>query len=658
MKDTLIILFILLSFGKSSGQDQIAIDSLKAQLQEATEDSVRVQCLYNLGGAFYKYSLDSVLFYSRKIEEIAQSSGDLDFQALANHHFGSVFINQSKYQEAIALAEENIQHYTNTDQERKSTTSHFNLAIAYSELGDLEKSATHYFVVLDHYQVAGDTRGVAHVYNGLGITYETFKEFDKAVEYYRRGLALLGPEHDDGIDRASLSSNLGELYLTLGQIDSAKHYILEAKRINNLLEMDWGLGYSHAILSAIALAEDQPDQSLDHALASMAYRKTSGTPAEMGWSHLVLGRAYVAGAKLKLAEESFLQALNSGQDVNLALVEQAADALAKLYEENQHYDESLQYYRIQNAAKDSLLQKDKLIALNSLQYKYDASQKEKEITEKELKIQKQNQLKTYLISGLIILSLITLFIYYRFQKNRALSLQELQLQKGEIMSLQKEKQLDAVTHELQVINAMLQGVEEERTRIARDLHDGVGNQLTSLKMAVGSIINQIPAYSKEWTGFSQMVDETQREVRSIAHNMMPISLQKLGLPVAIKELCRRQNLGAGPLFSFESSGEYRPMTKEDEVVIYRIVQEVVQNILNHAQATEAVIEIKNTENAMHLEIRDNGIGWDSQQKSYGIGLSNISSRVEYLGSEWHLDTQPGEGSVLTFRFDAKNLSYA
>lgn len=629
MKSSLAILVFLLSHALSSSQNQILIDSLKTQYVEAQDDSIQVHFLNKLIGEFYNYNTDSILHYVHKIEQIALEHDNLDYQAQANHHLGTALLNQSHYQEAVDLYNSNIEYYTSSNQEDKAMSAHFNLAVAYSELGNLEESAKHYFKVLEYYETTGDIVGAANVYNGLGITYETFQENEKAIAYYHRGLSLLNPTHNDKIDKANIYSNLAELYLNIGRLDSAKYYIQEANRINEILNLNWGFGYSHAILSAIALAEKQFLPALEHAQESMAYRTTDGSPTEIAESHLALGKAHHQLKHLSEAVSHYTDALQLSQESDYLIgVESAAGGLAKIFEQLGKYDQSLHFFKLQGTAKDSLRNKDKLMSLKSLEFKYATAQKEKENTQQELKIEKQNKLKTYLILGLILLSLITLFIYYRYQKNKLITHKELQLQKEKIASLQKEKQLKAVS---QVVQEQV----HERRQIATHLLDSLGAVLASSRMKLQRLQTE-----KEGESPAELVLETDElirdassEIRRIAQEMMPEALIHLGLPAALNDLCHEMQESNHVTIHEVEHIDPAKLSEQQEVMIYNIIKDILEHILTTTNATAITLVSTTDEQAHIFEIEENSSSIQNEPLQNEEPLLRAKSQVKYLAGE-------------------------
>ncbi len=623
-------LFLFLTLATVAfGQDRSRIDSLKMLIHAATSDSSEVHYINDLIVEFYNYNNDSILHYTQQLASVAENVNSDDYRAIANHHLGIFLLNESNYEKASELFLTNLNYYQSNDQIEKTVSSHYNLAVAYSELGDLEQSAQHYFQVLRYYKDQRDFTGMARAYNGLAITYETFREFHQAIDYYHKGLEILSsPEYNNTIDKANILSNLAELYLTMGKVDSAQYYIEKTIQINKILDLKWGLGYSYSILSAIALAEQRPQLALEHAHTSMSYRNIAGSPTEIGESHLALGKAYEAMDQVDSAEKHLVKALDLAQDKKqLFGIEQAAGRLASMYEQNLNYDKSLQYLKLQSDAKDSLLQQDQLKSLRGLQFKYEAAQKAIELNQKQLKIQKQNQVKVYLISGLIILSLFTLSIYLRYAKNKVLTQKELQLQRERISSLQKEQKLTAVNH---VVEEQV----NDRRQMATHLLDSLGAVLASSRLKLQRLKTQ-----REEGDAGQLVLQTDNlirdassEIRRIAQEMMPEALIHLGLAAAISDLCHEIQERYPITIREEENLLHDKISGQQEVMIYNIIKEILDHIVTTSDASLITLKMQPEEESHLFTIEENASLHNLNDPGVEP-LLRAKSQIKYLGGE-------------------------
>ena len=200
---------------------------------------------------------------------------------------------------------------------------------------------------------------------------------------------------------------------------------------------------------------------------------------------------------------------------------------------------------------------------------------------------------------------------------------------------------------------MITGQEEERKRIAKDLHDGLGGLLATVKLQFGALqkemqkISELNVYKKT----NNLIDDACVEVRKIAHNMMPDALMKLGLYDAVKDMAENINENNKINIRVNNIGFEKRLDETKEVMLYRIIQELLNNILKHAEAKNIIIQFSQHENELTLTVEDDGKGFDVETaiNKGGLGLKSIRSRVDYLKGKLEVDSEMGVGSTTTVR---------
>ena len=199
------------------------------------------------------------------------------------------------------------------------------------------------------------------------------------------------------------------------------------------------------------------------------------------------------------------------------------------------------------------------------------------------------------------------------------------------------------------MNAMVTGQEKERNRIAKDLHDGLGSLLATIKYQFESMVQKVtlnPSQEVKKTGW--LIDNACTEVRRIAHNMMPETLVHFRLVPAVEDFLD-QIREAGLQVHIENMGLEDRLNLDQESMLYRIIQEALQNVLNHAQAEKVILQFSKFHDHIYIVIEDNGIGMDLQSAKEGLGMANIRSRVDYLGGELKVESTTGVGTTLTLK---------
>jgi signal transduction histidine kinase len=253
-----------------------------------------------------------------------------------------------------------------------------------------------------------------------------------------------------------------------------------------------------------------------------------------------------------------------------------------------------------------------------------------------------------LLGGLLLISLLFFTLLRISQlKNRNLIIKQSQdKQKQRIKELIKEKELEA-------INAMMEGQENERTRIARDLHDRLGGTLSIVKMHFKSVEESIEVLKeknvKQYKEANNLLDEACNEVRKIAHDMTSGVLMKFGLLAALEALKETVEKADRLKLNLIDIGLEDRLSYAYEINIYRIIQELLTNTVKHANASEMNIQLFRKQQSLSIVVDDNGVGFNTEDKAIpkGIGLKNIESRVHKFNGEINIDSGKGAGTTIT-----------
>ena len=250
----------------------------------------------------------------------------------------------------------------------------------------------------------------------------------------------------------------------------------------------------------------------------------------------------------------------------------------------------------------------------------------------ELSLKQKRSENLLLILLVVIIIGAAIFTYYRYKSKQKAALDATIIQ-----------------HNEKKIKAVLEAQESERRRIARELHDGVGQKLAGLKLNwSGMVSKEAESSSEAFETLSSLIDETASEVRNISHQMLPKELEQFGLVSAIEGLIDKSFGKTGMQVAFDHYGIKSRFSYSIELAIYRILQELIANILKHANANEVMIELLKRRDSVVLIVEDNGVGFDfHSKKDHGIGLMNIESRVESVNGTINYDTEINKGTVVS-----------
>ncbi len=363
--------------------------------------------------------------------------------------------------------------------------------------------------------------------------------------------------------------------------------------------------------------------------------------------HLMANYLYMDGQygpSLDYAETSMK--LNTNADLAI----ENYDLLAKLYEQLSQYDKAYKAAMSANENRVDQYNQQKYALSNQLAVKYQTYEREREIRD----LEQENEMKEvhllqrtrlFFIIGSILLLLTGVAIYfYRLQKQKLAAKNLISQQQQEI----NKQKINDLENSLKIKNlkSMVNGQEAERTRIATDLHDSLGGMLSTLKLQYDSlqIDHQDLGEDQDYHKIMDLIDEACKDVRDISRNLKPNALEKLGLSAALKDLINRYNTRGVLDISLHINEVDGILNNESKLHVYRIIQELLNNALKHAQAKEIDVQINKNREFLMIMVEDNGIGFIENEVVKGLGLGNLQSRVNLLKGEITFDSVPGQGT--------------
>lgn len=204
---------------------------------------------------------------------------------------------------------------------------------------------------------------------------------------------------------------------------------------------------------------------------------------------------------------------------------------------------------------------------------------------------------------------------------------------------------DILTAQFQATQNLILGQEAERGRLAKDIHDGVGPLMSTIRMQVDNLLHTTknPQIKSKLDNINQMIVETSSEIRQISHDLMPSSLKDFGLITSVKNLVNKINESKSININFEHKVKNQELEQVLEINLFRIIQELINNALKHSEASQIDIQLRKFKNKIQLTYEDNGKGMDIQNLNQGMGLSNIKTRVKSLQGYFEIESMPGNG---------------
>jgi two-component system NarL family sensor kinase len=517
-------------------------------------------------------------------------------------------------------------------------SSYNNLGLIEWKHANLKEACDYFYNALPYFQQLEDKSFLANLYNNLGLLYSETGDIKKTLSFQLKALQIYKSINDDEHIGATCT-NLSNVYLKLNKLDSCQYFIKESINYSSKINDQYGLSIAYITYSDLLSQKElkKYDEAISFLLKALKIKEDMNEVE--GIVHV-----YISIAEIYLIQEdwtNFLKynysALNISKKNNfLTRQKKIYHNLASYFAKQKNADSVFVYMEKYNEIKDSIFNQDFKKSLSDAETKYETKEKEFTIKTQEYQLSKKNYYIIGLILSILIIGFIFFFIYYRNKQKEQHKIQQ------EII-----KQQDIAT------KAILEAEDKERKRIAGDLHDSVGQILSAVKINLSALQSNIKTENlTRYENIINMVDNACKEVRTISHNMMPNSLLKSGLVSAIKEFISQIDSDILKV-SLNTSGLSNRLDNNIEMVLYRVVQECVNNVIKHAQATSLEIQISKDEEGVSLTIEDNGIGFDTSQQKDGIGLANLKTRIDFLKGEIEIQSAPGRGTLIAIFIDTK-----
>lgn len=614
----------------------------------AQKDTVSIQKLMDNAYSFEQNKPEKALRLYKRIHLISLKANYNDGAYKSLLYSGIVYSNIGKYDSAKYYYNKTINFCKQSKTLIGEAKGYVNLANMYQFKGDYPNAIKNYIVSIKLFEKTKDSVLISQSYQNLSAVYNSFKNeqlelfyLKKAEDYGTKlnkeqlgllygdiGLMLLRQERfNEAFDyfkkAETLSKDYRSIRLTYFAIRNMGEYYNHIKNYKTAISY-----YEDALKLSDSLNDTFQKDDLLYILSGVYLNNNNVSKA-----------LYYGNQALFLAEK-----IDSDEMVHLIL-----KRLSTIYYKTGQNQKAYQLLEQSYNLKDSVINDNHIKQMSLLQTQFETEKKDKSIAEQQVKLKKQEldliknqkEKQIYFIAslGLILLSLGIWYFYRQRQK----------IKNKEIIALQQQQ-------EIAKLEALIDGEEKERRRIAQELHDGLNGDLSAIKYRLSTLEESgLSAIDTEnLTKVINMIDESCAQVRSISHNLMPASILDYGLIETVKEYCVKINNSDSFKIDFQFFGNYISLSKKMETVIYRIIQELVTNILKHSKATEAMIQFNYREDELFITVEDNGIGFDKNTISNGIGHKNIQTRIDFLNAQLNVDSSSA-GTSYTISIDLNKV---
>lgn len=548
-------------------------------------------------------------------------------------HANELF-NTGNYDESLTAFQKLLSQAKQAGDKKRVVKIYFNIGKIYGQLGKPLESLQNYQQSEKIADETGDQSSKAKALNNIGALYREQKNFSQALLYHAKAetiaLAL-----KDSLTIADCANNKGIVYEMEQKFDTAAHYYEISLSIYKKIQNDQRISIALNNLGVMYKNMAKYPQAIDYYKQALVIAEKLGDQFVIAANNVNIASAlnktkgYAEGLNYNIKGFAIAEKIGA-----LDILVASADNMAIEYAGLNNYTKAYEWKHKYSLYSDSLINIERNKQMADAEAKYQTAQKEKQIQQQKFELTKKNYWLFGSIGLFVLISLLS-YSFYRRYKLR----QETRLRDAII------KQQDLST------KAVLEAEENERKRIAQELHDGVGQMMSAAKMNLSAFESDLQLKDEDqkaaYEKIVSLVDESCREVRSVSHQMMPNALLKKGLANAIREFIDKIDSRVLKVDLF-SEGLNDRIDGNAETVLYRVIQECVNNVIKHSGANHLDISLIKDADGISVTIEDNGKGFDVTQKSNieGIGLKNMRTRIEYLKGTIEFDSTPEKGTLV------------
>lgn len=567
--------------------------------QSSSNDSIKSEALNQIGRAlFYQNNLDSAEVNFQQSIDILKKLGYQNQAASVGISLGAVQLRKGEYKNAVETLLTGAIYFESISDSMNMAKCYSNVSSAFGELGDSKKAI-----------VFGE-KALSIFIKKKMIPYQVITLPNLAGEFLKLGDTTMGKtyfmqaeelakQRNDKFSLARIYNNLGNMYLETNTKKSEEYLLLALKYKNETRNND-GIAILYNNLGYLMLQKNDPEKAISYLKNALPH--SSGTNIATTYNNL---------------SDAYIQTKN--------------------------YQSALKYTQLKNKVSDSISNIENQKAIAEISTKYETEKKEREILNlqnKNLQIdieRRQNRNLLYIAIGLIFIGLISAYGFIKnSRKKRVIAEQQKELEQQKVEKLLKEQELVG-------IDAMLDGQEKERQRIAQDLHDSLGGKLSALKLFVENMKEKDEVLYEK---IKSVLDDSYNDVRNISHQNHVTSMIDNGLIPAVNKVAER--LKSTEKLNVEVTNiDLRQKIKTFiEIQLFRIIQELITNTIKHAKAKNVTIQFSEEEDLLNVVYEDDGIGFDINKLSQGIGFSNIKNRIEKINAVITYDSGFDNGTTV------------
>lgn len=622
MSKVLLLYFgiLLLTVNTSGGQ----IDSLK--VKELLDEAYQLEQI-NKKQALETYRQAANL--GIKIKYWIGAARAINYSGIVHSDYGN---NDS----AIYYYKKSIPYYQKANFSSGIGSAYINIGNAYQFTGDYQPAIDNYLKGIEIYEQIRDTANLIMSYQNLAALFTDFRIYDKSLKYQNKALEF-SKAINDSLSIAYLYNDIGLNLMLADSLSAAYDKFLRAQQLGKLIPSPDLHYYINENLYGYFREQKNIDSALYYLKLAEINSNQTKKPYQQTYIKDGFAKIYLEKQFIDSSRYYVKSAIAMGRRIGAKeLLMNSYKTLSELEAVEGNFMDAHKALTNYIKYEDSVTGQKQQEYINRLENLYQVNLKDNEILRQQLEIENaqteleksraQNLLYTIIA---ILIAAIAFMFWYRARQRKKLSEQTIQTLKHE--------------QELKTIASLIKGEDQERARIARDLHDSVNGSLAALKLQLASVSdkNLNKFESQKLNTSMDLIDTTVDRIRNISHNLAPPALISSGLVEALESYCHKINGSKNLEVIFQNHGEEVVLDKKSEVTLYHIAQELIQNSLKHSGGDEILVQLYCEGSECHLTIEDNGKGYDIGDVRKGMGLNNIMSRVEFLHADINVRSDIG-----------------
>ncbi|MBX3253091.1 MAG: sensor histidine kinase [Chitinophagaceae bacterium] len=639
--------FVLVYTVHCTAQPPQLPDSLYAKIDKASTDSERLNAMLDYNVALSRTDLAKATAAIEKIKATSFEKKEMRVYASAILELGNLAYTSGNYINAVIQYEEAEKALSLLPPSRFTTLGYGavynNLGATWSLLNELNDAQKYYIQGIAEYEKNKDSARLITSYFNLAFIFIDMQQWQKAYEYLLKSLAFATGSRDNNQTLQS-TARAAAMCFRLQNLQEGERLLRLCDSLYSPEKNFLSKIYYYNAYGEYYDASGNTGEAIKYHDSCYYYSQQWNDPYYIVDASWAKGRSFLNAYAPDSAGVYLTLALDNARKYNyLPKIRFILNDWCVYYANTAQYEKAYQLRTGLMLFTDSLINIQNHNRILLFDARYQSEKKESQIKQlvaekkvQELSLRQKNILNYILLAAAVTLTGIG-FLFYRDYRQKQL------LQQQRITELETEKQLLAT-------EAVLKGEEKERARLAKDLHDGLGGMLSGIKYAFTNIKSNLVMTEENNRAFERslsMLDVSVKEMRRVAHNLMPEALLKFGLNTALKDFCADINQSGSLNIKYQSIGlEHADINQTSAITVYRIVQELVNNIIKHARASSCIVQVSKNDSIITIAVEDDGQGFDVAilESSKGIGWTNIQSRIDFLKGAIDIQSSPGQGT--------------